>query len=160
MQRRFPRLKPPDASHLASAIIANVDEMHTFDSDLLDLDGKVQRTDGADLKKCKPSMGGPPLPLLESPAVDNADDKGQGSDEDSPAAEGDGVTIRAGGAGTGLPGGRSGVREGTEADSGGGTSTEASAEDEEQKLTEDQMEALEDEENIAELNKLEPPPTA
>ena len=66
-----PGLKPPDASHLASAIIANVDEMHTFDDDLLELDGKVQRIDGTDLKICKPSMGGPALPLLESPAEDS-----------------------------------------------------------------------------------------
>ena len=67
-------LKPADAAHLASAAIANVDEMHTFDTDLLKADGKVKKPDGTVLKICRPSMGGPPLPLLESPASQSGDD--------------------------------------------------------------------------------------
>ncbi len=47
--------KPADAIHLATALALNVDEMHTFDgSDLLGLDGKVNRADGKPLKICRP----------------------------------------------------------------------------------------------------------
>jgi predicted nucleic acid-binding protein len=58
------KLKPADASHLASAAISAAEEMHTFDEDLLRLDGRVDKPDGTKLKICKPSPGGPPLPLL------------------------------------------------------------------------------------------------
>jgi len=61
--RRFsPEFKKPvDGIHLATAAILNVDEMHTFDgSDLLKLDGKVQKEDGTMLKICLPSTSGPP----------------------------------------------------------------------------------------------------
>jgi hypothetical protein len=74
MRRQFPGLKPPDAAHVASALIANVEEMHTFDVRLLNLDGKVSKLDGTPLKICKPAMGGPALPLLESPAEQAAED--------------------------------------------------------------------------------------
>ncbi|MFL5297368.1 MAG: type II toxin-antitoxin system VapC family toxin [Phenylobacterium sp.] len=47
--------KPQDALHLATAVIENVDEMHTFDgSDLLKLNGKVKRSDGMTLSIQKP----------------------------------------------------------------------------------------------------------
>jgi len=138
MQRHFPSLKPPDASHLASAVIANVDEMHTFDDDLLKLDGRVQKVDGTNLKICKPAMGGPPLPLLESPAEDSAGEEGRRADENSPAVEEDAAAIRT--------------------CAKGGANAETSArETAEEELTEDQIEALEDDENTADLNKLEPP---
>lgn len=65
MQRGYSKLKPPDASHLAAAAVASVDEMHTFDDKLLALDGKIDKADGTKLRICKPSMGGPPLPLIE-----------------------------------------------------------------------------------------------
>lgn len=65
MQRGYSKLKPPDASHLAAAAIASVNEMHTFDDKLLALDGKIDKADGTKLRICKPSMGGPPLPLIE-----------------------------------------------------------------------------------------------
>lgn len=58
-------LKPPDAIHLATALIANADEMHTFDDKLLGLDAKLFKADGTALKICKPGHGGPPLPLLD-----------------------------------------------------------------------------------------------
>lgn len=67
MQRGLPGLKPLDAAHLATAMIANVDEMHSFDDKLLTLDEKIDKRDGTPLKICKPSMSGTPLPLLESP---------------------------------------------------------------------------------------------
>jgi predicted nucleic acid-binding protein len=59
-------LKPPDAVHLATAIIANADELHTFDRGLLNLDEQVARLDGNMLKICKPSVAAVPAPLLES----------------------------------------------------------------------------------------------
>jgi predicted nucleic acid-binding protein len=53
--------KPADGVHLATALVLNVDEMHTFDgSDLLNLDGKVLRADGKPLKICLPKPKPPP----------------------------------------------------------------------------------------------------
>jgi predicted nucleic acid-binding protein len=50
-----PLKKPNDGVHLASAVINNLDEFHTFDADdLLKLDGKVLRQDGTLLKICLP----------------------------------------------------------------------------------------------------------
>ena len=56
--------KPSDGVHLATALALNVDEMHTFDgSDLLSLDGKVDRADGKPLKICIPTPApAPPKP--------------------------------------------------------------------------------------------------
>ena len=48
-----PLKKPNDAIHLATAILHNVDELHTSDrDDLLNLDGHIQRKDGKTLKIC------------------------------------------------------------------------------------------------------------
>ena len=72
---RHPQLKPPDATHLATALIANADELHTFDARLLEFDGQLTKRDGSILRICKPAMGGTALPLLESleaPAAANA----------------------------------------------------------------------------------------
>jgi predicted nucleic acid-binding protein len=66
----YSKLKPADASHLAAALVCNVDEMHTFDDRLLALDGKLDKLDGTKLKICKPSEGGPALPLLEIAAFE------------------------------------------------------------------------------------------
>jgi predicted nucleic acid-binding protein len=56
--------KPSDGIHLATALALNVDEMHTFDgSDLLSLDGKVNRADGKPLRICIPT----PAPLPPPP---------------------------------------------------------------------------------------------
>jgi predicted nucleic acid-binding protein len=48
LMRRHPECKKPsDAIHLATAILMNVEEMHTYDgSDLLVLNKKVARQDG------------------------------------------------------------------------------------------------------------------
>lgn len=58
--RRYPGLgKPQDAIHVASCLLANLDELHTFDgSDLLKFDGVLPRRDKAKLKVCLP----PPPP--------------------------------------------------------------------------------------------------
>lgn len=60
--RSFPECKKPtDGIHLATAAALDVDEMHTYDrSDLLGLDGRVQRADGAFLKICKATPIPPP----------------------------------------------------------------------------------------------------
>lgn len=49
--------KPTDGIHLASAIVNNLDEFHSFDhSDLLVLNGNVSRADGLKLHICKPYL--------------------------------------------------------------------------------------------------------
>jgi len=60
-----PRLKPPDAIHLATACVANADEFHTFDDGLLTLDGGIDRLDGMKLVIKKPAVPAPPAPLLD-----------------------------------------------------------------------------------------------
>ncbi len=67
MTAGYTGLKPPDAIHLASAVLGQVSEMHTFDDKLLNLDGVVVRMDGGKLRICTPdipSIGEPPPPLL------------------------------------------------------------------------------------------------
>ena len=61
MQGRQPGLKPPDAIHLATAIISGAAEFHTFDDRLLALDQKLERRDSGLLTICKPP---PPPPSL------------------------------------------------------------------------------------------------
>ncbi len=58
-------LKPPDAVHLATACIANVAELHTFDRRLLGLDGLINKADGTRLVVKKPAVPAPPAPLLD-----------------------------------------------------------------------------------------------
>lgn len=66
MMAKHAGVRPPDAVHLATAIVANVDEMHTFDDKLLALDEKLVKRDGNALKICKPAHGGKPMPLLDA----------------------------------------------------------------------------------------------
>ena len=63
MQAGYAGLKPPDAVHLATAIVADVKALHTFDKKLLGLDGKLEMPSGGVLKICKPF--GPPPSLLD-----------------------------------------------------------------------------------------------
>ncbi len=65
LMRRHPECsKPTDAIHLATAILLNVDELHTYDgSDLLGLNEKVARQDGEMLKICPPYVKEPELEL-------------------------------------------------------------------------------------------------
>ena len=47
--------KPQDAIHVASCLLNNIDEMHTFDSsNLLRFDGQIPRIDQVMLKICVP----------------------------------------------------------------------------------------------------------
>jgi predicted nucleic acid-binding protein len=56
--------KPSDGVHLATALALSVDEMNTYDrSDLLKLDGKINRADGKPLKICPPHA----LPISPAP---------------------------------------------------------------------------------------------
>jgi predicted nucleic acid-binding protein len=59
-------LKPPDATHLATAIVARAAELHTFDTKLLKLDSRITGLDGTPLKICKPAVPAPPAPLLQA----------------------------------------------------------------------------------------------
>ena len=71
------KLKPPDAIHLATAAITpGVEQMHTFDHGLLDLDGIIDKVDGAKLNICKPDPGGPAAPLLEAMKAGDPDSTG------------------------------------------------------------------------------------
>lgn len=64
MRRHTECKKPTDAVHLATAILVNADEMHTYDaSDLLGLSGKVARQDGEMLTICIPYVEQPELDL-------------------------------------------------------------------------------------------------
>ena len=60
--RQYPGLgKPQDAIHVASCLLNNIDELHTFDgSHLLDFTDQLPRLDRRKLIICKP-----PLPLEE-----------------------------------------------------------------------------------------------
>lgn len=54
--RQYPTIKKPqDAIHVATCLLNNLDELHTFDgSDLLALDGQIPRQDRHNLKICLP----------------------------------------------------------------------------------------------------------
>lgn len=54
--RRYPKIgKPQDGIHVASCLLENVDELHTFDrEDLLALDGVLDRIDHKKLLICAP----------------------------------------------------------------------------------------------------------
>ena len=65
MQSGFVGLKPPDATHLSSAALSGVDEMHTFDQKLLNLNNQIDRPDGSKLRIIKPELAHTPAPLLE-----------------------------------------------------------------------------------------------
>ncbi len=55
--------KPQDAIHVASCLLENLDELHTFDgSDLLKFDGVLPRRDRIKLNICAPPL--PPEPKL------------------------------------------------------------------------------------------------
>ena len=77
-------LKPPDASHVATAAISNANEMHTFDKKLLDLDGLVTKADGTKMKICKPDVGDLP-PLLQVTTREHIEEPS----DDEPSDEGD-----------------------------------------------------------------------
>lgn len=68
-------LKPPDAVHLASALIANVPVFHTFDKKLIDLDKKLSLADGSELSIVRPTEELPMPELLKAMQPDDPDNK-------------------------------------------------------------------------------------
>jgi len=73
-----PLKKPNDAIHLATAIISNVDELHTYDhDDLLKLDGKIKRRDGEILTIC--NVPNPPSGTQQIKLLDNDDSAERGT---------------------------------------------------------------------------------
>jgi len=78
--RRFPSIgKPQDAIHVATCLLNNVDQLHTYDrDDLLGLDGQLDRLDRQKLTICAP----PDRP--EDPEPGMFDDEGtEAKDEDA-----------------------------------------------------------------------------
>lgn len=71
MTAGYAGLKPADAVHLATAIVSQASEFHTFDAKLLKLDQKLDRLDGGLLRICKPlPPAPPPKPLAPAPLFD------------------------------------------------------------------------------------------
>lgn len=70
--REQPKLKKPaDAVHLATAVLNNIDELHTFDADnLIPLSGAVTRQDQVPLIVCFPQEPPPPPPPPPMPLFD------------------------------------------------------------------------------------------
>lgn len=64
--RAYPDIgKPQDAIHVATALLYDIDELHTFDRvDLLGLNGILDRNDGQKLAICPPPKPPPPPPSL------------------------------------------------------------------------------------------------
>lgn len=82
--REYPGLgKPQDAIHVASCLLYNIDELHTFDDDdLTQFDGKLSRWDKLKLRICPPPKR-PEDPQAEM--FDEGDDPGDQSDDQSEA---------------------------------------------------------------------------
>lgn len=73
--RRFPTIgKPQDAVHVATCLLNNLDQLHTFDrDDLLAFDGKIERVDRAKLLICEPpTPPESPEPELQYDVEDSA----------------------------------------------------------------------------------------
>lgn len=58
-------LKPPDAVHLASALVAKVPVFHTFDKNLLKMDKQFALDDGSEMSIVRPTEELPMPPLLK-----------------------------------------------------------------------------------------------
>ena len=68
-------LKPQDAVHLASALVANVPIFHTFDDKLLNLNKKLSLADGKDLTIVQPTEEIPMPELLKAMQPDDPEIK-------------------------------------------------------------------------------------
>lgn len=69
------KLKPPDAVHLASALVANVPIFHTFDKGLLALDKQFSLAEGGELVVLRPTEEVPMPPLLEAMQPDENEER-------------------------------------------------------------------------------------
>ena len=74
--RRFPKIgKPQDAIHVASCLLNNIDQLHTFNhEDLLGLNGQLDRVDRAKLIICEPPKRpqNPQLGMFEDDQTENS----------------------------------------------------------------------------------------
>lgn len=79
LMRHHPECKKPsDGVHLATALVLNVDEMHTYDgSDLLRLSGLVHKANGQALRICPPSPSQAPLPSPPKAQTEMFEDQGE-----------------------------------------------------------------------------------
>ncbi len=66
MMGRHRGLKPADATHIASAIVAEATELQTFDGRLLALDSVIQRPNGATLPIRRPRFVNGQMPLFDA----------------------------------------------------------------------------------------------
>lgn len=66
-------VKPPDAVHLASALVANVPIFHTFDRKLLALNGRLTLAEGGEMVICRPTEEVPMPGLLKAMQPDEPD---------------------------------------------------------------------------------------
>lgn len=85
----YSKLKPPDATHLATAALANVDEMHTFDDKLLALNGKILKADGSKLRIAKPDAATTAPLLAQAPLLEEAADEAGAKPEAETDADAD-----------------------------------------------------------------------
>jgi predicted nucleic acid-binding protein len=80
--------KPQDGIHLATALLNNVDELHTFDREnLLVLTERIPRKDGKPLRICGPPKRPKPKPLPLFEPLESTDNESNTKDT---AAEGGG----------------------------------------------------------------------
>ena len=88
--RKFPEIgKPQDGIHLATALLNNVDELHTYDrKDLIGLSGRIDRKDGVKLKICAPPQRPMPAQPEKTPMErfidDLIEDRSQGKEDKAP----------------------------------------------------------------------------
>src|SRR5665213_113707 len=77
--RAYPTIqKPQDGIHVATALLNNVDELHTYDrANLLDLTEKIERQDGKKLRICHPPRPPVPAPVESLPLFKALDENGQ-----------------------------------------------------------------------------------
>jgi hypothetical protein len=85
--RNYPAIaKPQDGIHVATALLNNVDELHTFDREnLLGLSNVIPRKDGVMLRICHPPAppkpaAANPLPLLQAIEQAEAKDENRGKE--------------------------------------------------------------------------------
>lgn len=93
--RAYPSIvKPQDGIHLATALLHNIDELHTYDREnLLDLTGKIQRKDGITLVITRPHPRPTPVSprMAPAPLLDRLEQPDDDESAPAEAAEGRGA---------------------------------------------------------------------
>lgn len=89
--RAYPVIvKPQDGIHVATALLNNVDEVHTYDREnLLGLSGQIDRKDGAKLKICHPPARPAPAQSAKLPIEEHID-KSMAAENENKQAGGQG----------------------------------------------------------------------